>query len=323
MADLRKQIKERLRYLSDWERDRVGDLITAENAGDWPRHEALKMAFLEHLEEELTRYFSWNLKREEKLALRRKFLNITGIWDIIPQEELRLIASRAAEKRKHAVADYVGSPWQLAFDVPEEEEIPAVDLKFCEPFATFLNQFQKVDGVSYLDYVSGSRDKRIYPFAHAVCFRRSLDDILLNQDYVSASADPLTRTIYIALENASGKRRDFISICYELILENAFLDFYHNWQGSFRPHLLLRNMTIIAARFLADVLSWLDKSQGHSPDLRWLDAYLPPETFLGNESLYRAYMANLRDVFLKSNLLKLAQINKRLGLAEGDLSISF
>lgn len=323
MRDESRAIEERLPHLSAWERAQLHDLALAQGAGDTHRYGALKDAFIEHMRRELRSYFEWCVAPGDKLALRKKFLNITGIWDIIPHDELRKLSGETASLVKRPVSDWTANPWPNDALFSEEIEILAVDLKGCEPFASFLGQFEKGDGVTYLDYLSGSREKRLHPYAHSICFYRSLKSVVVAKHYVSTSADPLTGTIYVALCNAEGKRRDLISICYEMVLQTAFLDFYMNWPGAFQPFRLLRNMTIIALRFLADVVQWLEDRSGHAPDLRWLDPYLPAETFLGNIDLYKLYIENLRSVFMRANLLKLMQLNRRLGLSKDDLGINF
>lgn len=320
--DMKRRIQEKLAHLTEWEREHLFELIQAEGVEPPERYEMLKQQFMTHLETELVHYHDWMVDDETKLVLRRKFLNVTGIWDIIPHDDLRAMIRRAEASVKRPVVDQVPTPWREGSHIPDVLEISALDLKQVEPFAEFFARFEKTDGVTYLDYLSGSREKRIHPYARNICFRRSLDDLLVHKTYVSASADPLTRTIYVSMCNADGKRRDFISICYELILENAFLDFYMTWPGKFHPFLVLRNMTIIALRFLAAVIDWLHAEAGHAPDMKWLDPYMPKETFLGNASLYKTYMMNLKDVFLKNNLLKIAQLNRKLGLDEEDLDIS-
>ena len=324
MSTSSKQIDERLPYLSLWERERLHDLLTAESEQDWPRYEVLKDSFIKHLSQELIRYRSWQASAEERLSLKRKFLNMTGIWDVIPHTELKDMIGQVDGASKRPLLDQIANPWAALDQATLDEcEISATDLKYCEPFASFLNRFEKEDGITYLDYLSGSREKRLHPFSDTICFRRSLEALLVAKGYVSTSADPLTRTIYIALSNADGKRRDLISVCYELVLENAFLDFYRNWPGAFQPYYLLRNMTIIALRFLAAVLEWMAERRVADPSLRWLDPYLPEETFLRNPELYQAYLTNLKEVFLRSNLLKIVQLNRRLGFPESDLGINF
>lgn len=320
---LRDTIDKRLAYLSDWERGQLRDLFEAENRRNWNRYDSVKENFLSHLQSELTHYFDWTLAPEEKMNLRRKFLTIVGIWDLIPHPDLKKMVALVERVRKRPISDSISHPWQLDMDLPDELEIAAVDLKCSEPFATFLQRFEKEEGLSYLDYISGSREKRVYPYADTICFCPSLEPLVVPARYVSASADPFTKTIYISLCNDEGRRRDFISICYELILENAFLDFYVNWPGTFQPYRLLRNMMVIALRFLASVLAWLDEERSRQSDLRWLDAYLPYETFLRDPGLYETYLTNLRDVFLRSNLLKLFQLNRQLGFPEDDLGVHF
>lgn len=320
---VRDQLDKRLQYLSDWEREQLGELFSAESKQDWTKYDLVKDNFLSHLEDELIHYFDWRLAPLERTTLRRKFITIVGIWDLIPQQDLKKMVARVDGVRKRPIADRIGNPWSFTGEIKNETEVAAVDLKCLEPFADFLARFEKEEGVSYLDYLSGSREKRIYPYADSLCFCRSLEGLVVPTRYVSASADPFTKTIYISLYNEDGRRRDFISICYELVLENAFLDFYINWPGMFEPYRLLRNMMIIALRFLASVLAWIDKEREHAPDLSWLDPFLPRETFLGNLSLYESYVQNLRDVFMRANLLKLFQLNKQLKLPEDDLGIHF
>lgn len=322
MMTINKRLENRLPYLNAWEKKQLYALMNAESGQDQAMYETVKADLLEHLREEVARYRDWQIAADEKLDLRRKFLNITGIWDIIPHLEIKELVGQLDLAYRRPLVDDVRNPWLPTDAIDDEMEVAATDLKYIEPFREFLGLFEKEYKLTYLDYLSGSREKRVHPFADTICFRRSLADLIASKQYVSTTADPLTKTIYVSLCNGDGRRRDFISICYELVLENSFLDFYMNWQRPFQPYHVLRNMSIIALRFLACVLEWVAKQQEHAPDLRWLDAYLPRDTFLGNIELYKLYLTNLKDVFLRSNLLKLRDLNRRLGFAEDDLRIN-
>lgn len=208
------------------------------------RFQQAKSKFLDLLYADLVGFYKWQATPEERINIRKRLLNVAGLFFIVPIEELRALSHKARLTHKKLI--YEQAPDPLSADLVE---MHSYDLKYIPGFAEFFSKVMIEPNLSTLDYIAGNREKRKYPQSQLTVFRRRIQDEVLSKDYLTASAEPLTQTQFISLYNPNNTRRDLITIGFDMVYESAFIDFFHH-APNVTPVTLQRNAHIMGKHFL-------------------------------------------------------------------------
>lgn len=203
-----------------------------------------KSQFLDIIYKDLVNFYRWDNEEEDRKKFRRRFLCISGLFAIIPIEELRDLAAKAKLTLKKIVYETPRKPKE---DIVAEWH--SYDLKYLPEFEEVLSQIPFADDMTVMDYLAGSREKRLYPPTLFTVLMPDLKEEIVSDEFVTATAEPLTQTQLISLTDDKGQSRDLISLGYDLVFESAFIDFYHHGIG-ITPLLLLRNAHVMGLFFL-------------------------------------------------------------------------
>ncbi len=242
------RFNEQFPHLDAPERELLMQLCLAKETNG-PTYEALKDKFLTQLETWLMSYCQWDTLPEQRIMLRRKLLNLAGLWHIIPFQELQALVNRTSHANKRPITDV-----KIADLYQDDLEIPAYDLKYLDNLVQLLGSIIRDDGTTYLDFVAGSRGLKSHPPASTIVFKKNLAEEVSSQERLTASAETFTRTILITTFNEEGDYRDLVSIAFDLVLESTYLDSYHNWTEEFQWEKLLLNTKVAACQFLEKVI---------------------------------------------------------------------
>lgn len=203
-----------------------------------------KNRFLELLYADLVDYYKWDAKPDDRVAIRKRLLNVAGLFFIVPIQELRDLSHRA--KLTHKKIVYETPPNPLGSDIVE---MHSYDLKYIPGVTAFFSRIMVEPNFSALDYIAGNREKRKYPQSQFTAFRKKIQDEVISKEYLTASAEPLTQTMFVSLYNPNGTPRDLITIGFDMIYESAFIDFFHH-APQVTPITLPRNAHIMGKHFL-------------------------------------------------------------------------
>ncbi|MCP5464610.1 MAG: hypothetical protein H7A33_06265 [Deltaproteobacteria bacterium] len=203
-----------------------------------------KERFLELLYSDLVDFYKWEATPDDRINIRKRLLNVAGLFFIVPISELRELSHKA--KLTHKKLVYEEAPDPLRADVVE---MHSYDLKYINGFQEFFSKIMVEPNMSALDYIAGNREKRKYPHSQMTVFRKRIQDEVISKDYLTASAEPLTQTQFVSLYNPNGTTRDLVTIGFDMVYESAFIDFFHN-APNVTPITLPRNAHIMGKHFL-------------------------------------------------------------------------
>lgn len=203
-----------------------------------------KEKFLDLLYKDLVDFYRWDASNEDRITIRKRLLNVAGLFFIVPIQELRDLSHRAKLTLKKVVYEVPPSPGKGPL-----AEMHSYDIKYIEGFGEFFSQIILDPQMTALDYIAGNREKRQYPHSQFTVFRENIQEEVISQDYLTASAEPLTQTQFISIYNPNGTPRDLITIGFDLVYESAFIDFFHN-APNVTPVTLPRNAHIMGKHFL-------------------------------------------------------------------------
>lgn len=240
---LDKSIQENFPFYSKEEQALLKELVFQGDPKSSTFHNA-KNKFLELLYADLVQFYRWDATPDDRINIRKRLLNVAGLFFIVPIQELRELAHRAKLTLKKVV--YETPPDPVITDLTE---MHSYDLKYIEGFSEFFSNIMIEPEISALDYIAGNRDKRLYPHSQFTVFRKKIQDEVISKEYLTASAEPLTQTQFISLYNPNGSPRDLMTIGFDLVYESAFIDFFHNGPNV-TPLTLPRNAHIMGKHFL-------------------------------------------------------------------------
>lgn len=240
---LEKSIQENFPFYSKDEQDLLKELVFQGDAKSSTFHNA-KNKFLELLYSDLVQFYRWDATSDDRINIRKRLLNVAGLFFIVPIHELRELAHRAKLTLKKVVYETPPNPV-----ITDLTEMHSYDLKYIEGFSEFFSNIMIEPEISALDYIAGNRDKRLYPHSQFTVFRKKIQDEVISKEYLTASAEPLTQTQFISLYNPNGSPRDLMTIGFDLVYESAFIDFFHNGPNV-TPLTLPRNAHIMGKHFL-------------------------------------------------------------------------
>lgn len=217
--------------------------------------------FLSIMEGWVGQYFYWQTLPDIKVQLRKKLLNVSGIWNIIPPDDHKNFLQRVLPFNKKPITDIkVDSPYQ------HFAEVPIFDLKFMPGLSDILGSVVREEEITFLDYVAGNREKMVHPVASLVVFRDDLSQELVTPQYVTASAELVTKTILINPFKADKTERDMVTIAFDIVFESAILDYFHHDTVNFDADMLSLKGKMEACRFLSQYLTQFAQQliqQGH------------------------------------------------------------
>lgn len=239
-----------------------------------------KARFLEIVYNDLEAYHRWDADPANRFRIRQRLLNVAGLFVVVPIEELRDLTRRVRLASKKIVNEAPVNPLMR-----DAVEIHSYDIKYLEPFARFFARIPIEPGISTLDYLAGNREKRVYPHSQTIVFRKNLREEVLSENYLTASAEPLTQSVLISLYNPTETLRDLITIGYDLVFESAFIDFYHHGEN-ISPLILLRNAALMGKQFIVSALEeYLNLKKARRPFLDEFPVFLaPPEGSLNEKT---------------------------------------
>lgn len=242
-SSIDKSISENFPFYDETERNLLKDLVV-HNDPKSSKFEQAKEKFLELLYNDLVNFYKWDVSLEDRVNIRKRLLNVAGLFFIVPITELRELSHKAKLTLKKIVYETPPHPEEA-----EMTEMHSYDLKYIEGMGEFFSKIQIEPNVSALDYIAGNRENRQYPRSQFTVFRKNIQDEVISKDYLTASAEPLTQTQFISLYNPNKSTRDLITIGFDLVYESAFIDFFHH-AHNVTPVTLPRNAHIMAKHFL-------------------------------------------------------------------------
>lgn len=243
-----KSISENFPFYDESERDLLKDLVIF-NDPKSQKFDDAKQKFIDLLYKDLVSFYRWDASFEDRIAIRKRLLNVAGLFFIVPIQELRELSHKAKLTLKKIVYENPPHPTQF-----ELAEMHSYDLKYIQGLGDFFSKIQMEDNITALDYIAGNRANREYPRTQFTVFRKSIQDEVISKDYLTASAEPLTQTQFISLYNPNGSTRDLLTIGFDLVYESAFIDFFHN-APNVTPVTLPRNAHIMAKHFLLSAVN--------------------------------------------------------------------
>lgn len=245
---IEKSLSENFPYYTPQERELLKELVVQAN----PKSQQFKDSkekFLQLLLEDLVQFYRWEATPDDRINIRKRLLNVAGLFFIVPIEELRDLSHKAKLTLKKVV--YETTPDPLVKDVTE---MHSYDIKYIPGMADFFGKIPIETEKSSLDYIAGNRDKHFYPMSQFTVFRKKIQDEVISKDYLTASAEPLTQTQFISLYNPNGTARDLITIGFDMVYESAFIDFFHHG-SNITPITLPRNAHIMGKHFLLSAVN--------------------------------------------------------------------
>lgn len=252
-----KSISENFPFYDSKERNLLKDLVL-HNDPKSEKFEAAKERFIELLYNDLVSFYRWDVGYDERISIRKRLLNVAGLFFIVPIDELRELSHKAKLTLKKIV--YETPPHPLESNL---SEMHSYDLKYIEGLTEFYGSIQLEPDITVLDYIAGNRESRQYPRSQFTVFRKNIQDEVISNDYLTASAEPLTQTQFISLYNPNGSKRDLLTIGFDLVYESAFIDFFHNG-SNVTPITLPRNAHIMAKHFLLSAVNETIRRKRHS-----------------------------------------------------------
>lgn len=310
-ANIKDLFDKNFPFYKDQEKEIIKDLVT-HNQSDGNRYQNAKKKFLKIIYNDLVDFYRWDATPNRRREVRKRLLNIVGIFFILPLDDIRGLANKARLTQKKVVYESAPNPV-----IDQITEMHSYDLKYIKDFAQFFSQIELDEDITALDYLAGSREKRHYPRTQTTVFGKSILDEVIAKDFITASAEPLTQTQFIALSNPDGTPRDLITIGFDMIYESAFIDFFHN-APKVCSITLPRNGHLVGKHFLLSALeTTLKKRRTGSKD--WLKNFPvfrdKKEDTSDNERADRL-IEIIKEELVPEITQKVKDWNEKLGLAE-------
>lgn len=284
-------------------------LLTNEASNKGPAFEKAKEIFLNLIKDWVLQYLKWDTLPDDRLRIRKKLLNIAGLWTVVPFENIQGLINEVTPYNKKPITDIkVDNLYQ------EGCEVPSYDLKMIDSMASLLGSVSKDENMTYLDFVAGNREKKIHPASSIFVFKKSLLDEVVSDVYLTASAEVFSKTILITTFDEKGDMRDLISVAFDIVLESAYLDIYSNWSGEFIPEMVLRDTKLVACDFLGKAITSLESQHKNGKSLMELYQIFPKGLpFMNYESWENVYLDLLRTRIFKKHMGEIDALNKKLG----------
>lgn len=220
-------------------------LITEPNS---VKYTAAKGKLLELIYSDLVKFYQWDTTQDKRVDIRRRLLNISNLFVVIPINELRELSRKAKLTLKKVVYETHANPLEMPL-----VEMHSYDVKYIEIFSKVFSQVELLPETSALDFITGNREKRQHPRTQFTVFRKNVQDEVISKEYLTASAEPLTHTQIISLFDPEGKPRDLLTIGFDLVFESAFVDFFHH-APAISPITIQRNSHVMGKQFLLNAM---------------------------------------------------------------------
>lgn len=252
MSDSFEQILDKkFPFFDEEERAIIGDFCMLRGSGTAKFLDA-QNRLLELIKGDLLRFYKWESGPETRVQVRQRLLNLSGLFLVVPIGDLRFLAHEARLTQKKTIYESYADP--LENDLVE---MNSYDLKYFDRLSNFLSCIALSPDMTALDYLSGNRNRNIYPHSQFLVFRKNLQEEVISEDFLTASAEPLTQTVFVTLRNYEGEIRDAATIGFDMVYESAFIDFFQHAPNP-NATTLVRNAHLVGKNFLmATVNSYL------------------------------------------------------------------
>lgn len=316
MSSLKLSIESKFPCFDEQEQLFIYQILT-EASTDIHKFNKAKEQFLHILFRDLVEFYQWNTPLEQRIITRKRFFNAAGLFAIIPIEDLRRTAHKARLTQKKIVHEAPMDPLKKNY-----AELHAYDLKYLEPFNLFLGQISLAHNMSALDYIAGNRDKRHYPRSQYIVFRKNVQEEVVAQEFLTASAEPLTQTQIISIYDPQDNLRDLMTVGFDLVYESAFIDFFHH-APNVNSIRLIRNANIMGNNFLSAAMDRLTDAVENRENLA---AKFP--IFLGKASHDDEAKLDNVILFVTKQLVpaifkKVRECNQKLGLDPDNMQVDW
>lgn len=295
-------------YFSKEEQAVIGEVLVQSNSPT-PGAKQAQDSLLDIIYHDLVSFHQWDLPLDKRVDLRKRLLNLAGLFCVVPVEKLRELAGKARLTQKKTMGDTPPDPIQNDFI-----ECNSFDIKYISYLKDFLERVDLSQDMTALDFVSGNRDRNHYPHSQFTVFRKRIQDEVLSKDYLTASAEPLTQTVMISLYNPGETVRDLITIGFDMVYESAFIDFFHHAPNP-SPISLPRNAHLVARNYLLSVINlYIGLKRSGKDILKALPVFIASTE--KNEQHLHNLVLFLTDTLLPQVEQKIQKWNVQLGLAE-------
>lgn len=176
----------------------------------------------------------------ERKCFRSKLLNIAGLCQIFPVEELRRL-----------VSPNIG---RIEADRPYELDILDVEISMQQldklPKIKHMLEIPYYKSCTYLDML---RDISNF-YADFVVFKPTLNDEV--KGGIVATSEALSRSVLISttIEGNCNKLRDPLSVCYDLVMQQAYLRLFWTSTGNLNADQVQANMKLAGINYALSVL---------------------------------------------------------------------
>ena len=182
-------------YLDEYEKYLVYEFSTSNDASMYEYKSSIKDRILLMIRNIAFHFAEAAPHSAQREACRNKLLNLAGLWQVIPIKELTAQMKALHHEIRCDVPDLLHQLLSLTTTTP------------------FLKDFERN--------------------VAALVFKKDLRNIQTG-DYLSATNEPLTRSIYINTMTTENESRDPFSICFDVIIQTYFLDCFHHQPSEFR-----------------------------------------------------------------------------------------
>lgn len=310
--EILSEIQKKHAKLNPEEQNLLAQVVLAIKNGRKNDLEIAKERFLNLLEQNLKEFFGWDVQPLQQKVLRQKFLNLAGLYNIIPHADIMDMLGRVYHKVHRTITDVIPDDIFAG-----EHIIDAVTLKHIDPLSFHLSKVQKTVGVSYLDYVSGNRDNGVKPVINSIIFSHNIAKGNSAETYLSASSEPLTKTIYISTHTQGSEIRDLIGMGFDIVTQSSFIDFYYHMEETFNITAVLRNSMIIGTRYVENALGWIEDHLEKKEYQKEIEQLINADRKVSIE----AYIHYLEQDLMSNNINLLYELNEKIGFARDDFKI--
>ncbi|HLD45502.1 MAG TPA: hypothetical protein VJC18_08705, partial [bacterium] len=171
-----KSISDNFPFYKETEQTLLKELIVQAD----PKSESFLRAknnFLELLYSDLVHFYKWEATPDERVQIRKRLLNVAGLFFIVPISELRELSHRAKLTHKKLVYETAPDPLRA-----ETVEMHSYDLKYVDGFQDFYSKIMIDPNLSTLDYIAGNREKHQYPQSQLTVFRKRIQDEVISKE---------------------------------------------------------------------------------------------------------------------------------------------
>lgn len=293
--------KEYLPFLDPEERKTVLHFSSTLHDTHTSQHQQAKDQLILMLKSILSQFFALPVNATMRKVHRAKLLNLSGLHHLIPLEEIK---NKLNGIRPDKTSGLPVSACNEDMIYMQDTEITSDMLQYCENLYNLLDISEK-NGQTYYRYITH--------YADFIMFKSSLADELKSAKYVSASSDPLSRTILINTRTSQNEERDTFSMAFDLVAQSTFLQTYYDSPHLYKPAVCERLARIKALEFAKKVRVNLKESVDTHGEFAFMSQNTPVK--LSTVSEYTAYFRFI-DTLIADNEAVVKNLNRYLGYSE-------